>query len=71
MVKNKSTVTSRTKWKTNGKNQVNKKFILGSKQAMSNHLNPNERFWCQNMWGKSFVSNIIWVIFLYKTTSKE
>ena len=46
MVKNKSTVTSGIEWKINGENQVNKKFILGSKQAKSNHLNPNERFWC-------------------------
>ena len=41
MAKHKSTVTSGTEWKVNGKNQVNKKFILGSKQAKSIHLNPN------------------------------
>ena len=71
MVKNKSTVTSGTEWKIIGKNQVNKKSILGSKQAKSTYLKPNERFWCQNMGGQSFVSNIIWVIILNKITSKE
>ena len=71
MAKHKSTVTSGTEWKVNGKNQVNKKFILGSKQAKSTHLNRNERFWCQNMWGQSFVSNIIGVIILNKITSKS
>ena len=71
MVKNKSTITSRTEWKINCKNQVNKKFIFGSKQAKSTYLNSNERFWCQNMWGQCFISNIIWVIILNKITSKS
>ena len=64
-------VISAIEWKINGKNQVNKKFILGSKQAKSIHLNPNERFWCQNMWAHSFVSNIIWVILLNKIIYKS
>ena len=28
----------------------NPNFILGPKQTESNHLNPNERFSCQNKW---------------------
>ncbi len=44
MVKNKATVTFKTERKINGKNQVNKKFILVSKQAKTNHLDQIERF---------------------------
>ena len=32
----------------------NPKFHFGPKQAEGNHLNLNERFWSQNMWGKRF-----------------
>jgi hypothetical protein len=49
MVKNKATVTFGTERNINGKNQVNKKFILVLKQAKTNHLDPNERFCCQKV----------------------
>ena len=32
--------------------------ILSPKQAKGNHLDPNERFWSQNMWGKSFEEKV-------------
>ena len=46
----------------------NKNFIFGLKQAEGNQFNPNERFWSQNMWGKSFVLRIKE---LYKPSQKN
>ena len=36
----------------------NKNFILGPKQAEDDHLDPNERFWSQNMWGNFFEERV-------------
>ena len=37
---------------------LSQNFILSPKQAEGNHLDPNERFWNQNMWGKGFENRV-------------